>query len=309
MTLSGVGPKVAACIALFSCDQHAAIPVDTHVWKIASKYYMPSLKAKTLTLKMHPQIMQVQSPCDMRFHFSWSAACSGEQRRCTGATSSKFCGRTRVKSYVVLQAFVDVFGEYAGWAHTALFISQLASQKHHLKGGQSASASSSESDSDTEVDPASASAEHEVKVDVAPAAQAAVQDGTQPSVSSAAAAPPQGITDSQAMDRKARMARRRERIAARAALVQCATDALDERDTAAAEVPASVEGQDVDRQARQTRRAERVATRAALAAAAQAVAASKRKADPATDGDSSEPAANRRRSTESAATVAWPGRD
>lgn len=33
-TLSGVGPKVAACIALFSLDQHHAIPIDTHVWKV-----------------------------------------------------------------------------------------------------------------------------------------------------------------------------------------------------------------------------------------------------------------------------------
>jgi hypothetical protein len=58
--LSGVGPKVAACIALFSCDQHAAIPVDTHVWKLASKYYLPSVKAKTLTPKLHPVIMQAR---------------------------------------------------------------------------------------------------------------------------------------------------------------------------------------------------------------------------------------------------------
>lgn len=34
-TLPGVGPKVAACIALFSLDQHHAIPVDTHVWKVS----------------------------------------------------------------------------------------------------------------------------------------------------------------------------------------------------------------------------------------------------------------------------------
>ncbi|XP_047334616.1 N-glycosylase/DNA lyase OGG1 isoform X2 [Impatiens glandulifera] len=32
-SLPGVGPKVAACIALFSLDHHQAIPVDTHVWK------------------------------------------------------------------------------------------------------------------------------------------------------------------------------------------------------------------------------------------------------------------------------------
>ncbi|WOL11844.1 hypothetical protein Cni_G20608 [Canna indica] len=35
-TLPGVGPKVAACIALFSLDQHHAIPVDTHVWQAQS---------------------------------------------------------------------------------------------------------------------------------------------------------------------------------------------------------------------------------------------------------------------------------
>lgn len=33
-TLPGVGPKVAACIALFSLDQHHAVPVDTHVWQV-----------------------------------------------------------------------------------------------------------------------------------------------------------------------------------------------------------------------------------------------------------------------------------
>lgn len=34
ISLPGVGPKVAACIALFSLDQHHAIPVDTHVWQV-----------------------------------------------------------------------------------------------------------------------------------------------------------------------------------------------------------------------------------------------------------------------------------
>lgn len=36
-TLPGVGPKVAACVALFSLDKHDAIPVDTHVWQLATK--------------------------------------------------------------------------------------------------------------------------------------------------------------------------------------------------------------------------------------------------------------------------------
>lgn len=36
-SLPGVGPKVAACVALFSLDQHHAIPVDTHVWQVSPK--------------------------------------------------------------------------------------------------------------------------------------------------------------------------------------------------------------------------------------------------------------------------------
>lgn len=51
-TLPGVGPKVAACIALFSLDQHNAIPVDTHVWKIATRYLMPELAGARLTPKL-----------------------------------------------------------------------------------------------------------------------------------------------------------------------------------------------------------------------------------------------------------------
>lgn len=57
-TLPGVGPKVAACIALFSLDQHHAIPVDTHVWKVCLLhlplvvmffYFLPLLKCIKLT--------------------------------------------------------------------------------------------------------------------------------------------------------------------------------------------------------------------------------------------------------------------
>lgn len=51
-TLPGVGPKVAACIALFSLDQHHAIPVDTHVWQIATRYLIPELAGARLTPKL-----------------------------------------------------------------------------------------------------------------------------------------------------------------------------------------------------------------------------------------------------------------
>ncbi|KAJ4842904.1 8-oxoguanine glycosylase ogg1 [Turnera subulata] len=51
-TLPGVGPKVAACVALFSLDQHHAIPVDTHVWQIATRDLLPDLAGARLTPKL-----------------------------------------------------------------------------------------------------------------------------------------------------------------------------------------------------------------------------------------------------------------
>ncbi|XP_020245120.1 N-glycosylase/DNA lyase OGG1, partial [Asparagus officinalis] len=57
-TLPGVGPKVAACIALFSLDQHHAIPVDTHVWQIATRYLLPELAGKSLTPKLCGQVAE-----------------------------------------------------------------------------------------------------------------------------------------------------------------------------------------------------------------------------------------------------------
>uniref|UniRef100_A0A251S733 Putative DNA glycosylase, Helix-turn-helix, base-excision DNA repair n=1 Tax=Helianthus annuus TaxID=4232 RepID=A0A251S733_HELAN len=48
-SLPGVGPNVAACIALFSLDQHHVVPVDTHVWKIATRYLVQELAGKRLT--------------------------------------------------------------------------------------------------------------------------------------------------------------------------------------------------------------------------------------------------------------------
>lgn len=54
--LPGIGPKVAACVCLFSLDKYEAIPVDTHVWKLACKYYAPHLRGKSLTKKVHDEV-------------------------------------------------------------------------------------------------------------------------------------------------------------------------------------------------------------------------------------------------------------
>ena len=47
MLLAGL--QVAACVCLFSLGHAQAIPVDTHVWQLATRYYTPHLKGRPLT--------------------------------------------------------------------------------------------------------------------------------------------------------------------------------------------------------------------------------------------------------------------
>ena len=52
-----MGAKVADCVCLMSLDKHEAVPVDTHLWQITTKHYMPHLvKTKSLTAKVYKQI-------------------------------------------------------------------------------------------------------------------------------------------------------------------------------------------------------------------------------------------------------------
>ena len=81
---SGIGRKVADCIALFSLDSDEAIPVDVHVQHIASRDYDPSVLggAKSLTPTIYKQVGDL---------------------------------------------FRHRFPNYAGWAHSLLFVAELPS--------------------------------------------------------------------------------------------------------------------------------------------------------------------------------------
>ena len=59
LKLSGIGPKVADCILLMSLDKPDAIPVDTHMFQIAAKSYLPHLKGcKSVTDKVKDSDLQ-----------------------------------------------------------------------------------------------------------------------------------------------------------------------------------------------------------------------------------------------------------
>jgi hypothetical protein len=48
-TLPGVGPKVAACVALMALRKPGVVPVDTHVWQVAQRHYTPRLRGRALS--------------------------------------------------------------------------------------------------------------------------------------------------------------------------------------------------------------------------------------------------------------------
>jgi len=56
---SGIGPKVADCIALMSLDKTDAVPVDVHVWRIAVRDYgLKGVDTKSMTDKSYLKISQ-----------------------------------------------------------------------------------------------------------------------------------------------------------------------------------------------------------------------------------------------------------
>jgi N-glycosylase/DNA lyase len=48
-SISGVGPKLADCIALYGLGHTEAVPIDTHVWQAATRLYFPDWKDTALT--------------------------------------------------------------------------------------------------------------------------------------------------------------------------------------------------------------------------------------------------------------------
>ena len=58
-------------MALMCLDKPGSVPVDTHVWQIAARDYMPKLKqAKSLTEKLYEEIGKSKTKDDLGFRFT-----------------------------------------------------------------------------------------------------------------------------------------------------------------------------------------------------------------------------------------------
>ncbi|MCE9557517.1 MAG: hypothetical protein K8R88_01060 [Armatimonadetes bacterium] len=56
LELSGVGPKLADCIALYALHHTEAVPVDTHLWQASVRYLFPEWGSLALSAKRYREI-------------------------------------------------------------------------------------------------------------------------------------------------------------------------------------------------------------------------------------------------------------
>lgn len=58
MEIRGVGAKIADCVCLFSLDKYESVPVDTHVRQVAHRFFLPDLKAKSVTDAVYRRVVE-----------------------------------------------------------------------------------------------------------------------------------------------------------------------------------------------------------------------------------------------------------
>ena len=54
--IPGVGPKVADCVCLMALGKAEAVPIDTHMWRLAVKQYGLKVNGNSLSMKNYREI-------------------------------------------------------------------------------------------------------------------------------------------------------------------------------------------------------------------------------------------------------------
>jgi N-glycosylase/DNA lyase len=100
----GVGCKVAACVSLYSLDCFDLVPTDVHILRLARMHYTPLLLESSTDEEDDEQLQLLKQ---------------------SGTMNTK-------KMKVLMQMFVRIFGEHAGWAQMILYGAQIQSFKKQL---------------------------------------------------------------------------------------------------------------------------------------------------------------------------------
>ena len=110
LQFKGIGRKVADCIALFSLQQHNAIPVDVHVWNIARRDYQAD---------------------DFWINSPRTTTSSSKPITTSTTKSTKTEQKTKSLTPTIYKQIGDLFRNkfpsYSGWAHSLLFVAELPS--------------------------------------------------------------------------------------------------------------------------------------------------------------------------------------
>lgn len=117
IALPGVGRKVADCVLLFGFQHTAIVPIDTHMASIATNLILPRLKVRPSSSL--PLLASEEKLCSMmkegKLKSLTAAAKEGAKVSMTPQLHERF-----------QDIYEEVFGRYAGWAHSFLFASRIA---------------------------------------------------------------------------------------------------------------------------------------------------------------------------------------
>ena len=58
LSIRGVGRKIADCVCLFALDKDEAVPVDTHIRRVAQRSLLPEVNGKSLTSGIYQRVVE-----------------------------------------------------------------------------------------------------------------------------------------------------------------------------------------------------------------------------------------------------------
>ncbi|CAL6324020.1 unnamed protein product [Bathycoccus prasinos] len=126
-SLPGVGPKVAGCAALFSLDKKSVVPVDTHVWQLAREHFDPNgeLASMETTASTTKGSANEEGAEQQRHKESSTPTTPTKQKDKPLSITPKMMKKCE-------EMLVSIYGAYAGYAHTALFVAELPTVRESL---------------------------------------------------------------------------------------------------------------------------------------------------------------------------------